>query len=137
MQIRVLIFDDEDSIRNILTTVLKIRGYEIFSYKDPSECSIYTSEKCDCGLFQCSDIIITDIQMPITNGIDFINNLSSKKCKVNNILVISGGLDYYDINGNVEKNIKFLQKPFSIHEISKILEEFEKNINPSRNLIHI
>ncbi len=137
MRIRVLIFDDDDKIRDLLKEVIKIKGYEIFDYKNPSECSISINDKCNCGESQCTDVIITDIQMPITNGIDFINDLMSKGCKVKNILVISGCDDYQYLENRMKNKIKFLKKPFSIHDILSVLNEFEQNIDPSRTLVHI
>ncbi len=137
MRIRVLIFDDDDAIRDLLKEVVKLKGYEIFDYRNPSECSISINEKCNCGQSQCTDVIITDIEMPVMNGIDFINDLSTKGCKANNILIISGCSDYPQIDKTVGKNIKFLKKPFSIHDILSALDEFEQNIDSSRTLINL
>jgi len=137
MRIRVLIFDDDDAIRDLLKAVVKIKGYEIFDYRNPSECSISINEKCNCGQSQCTDVIMTDIEMPIVNGIEFINDLSSKGCKVNNILIISGQVEPQTMDDVKNKNIRFIKKPFSIRDILSVLEEFEKNINPSRTLINL
>jgi DNA-binding NtrC family response regulator len=135
MKIRVLIFDDEDSVRGLLCKIVALKNYETFDYRNPSECFIYADDKCECKQSQCADIIITDVEMPVVNGISFINHLLSKECKANNILIVSGCEDYKTLEEVSDKKIKFLKKPFSIHAVLSILDEFEKNIDPSRTLI--
>ena len=136
MDIRVLIFDDDESIRNLLKTIVKKRGYEIFDYNNPSLCAIGINDKCDCGInSKCADIIITDINMPIINGVDFIKSLKEKGCKVKNIIVISTVDNVKELKLFLGEHIRFLNKPFSIHELTSILDEFEQNINIERELL--
>ena len=62
----ILITDDSKSIRAVVGTVLKIAGYNIIEAGDGSEgLDVLNSGKH-------VDLIITDLNMPNLNGIDFI-----------------------------------------------------------------
>ena len=137
-QIRVLVFDDEVTILKLLRYVLEARGYEVFTFLDPSFCPLHCQDSCKCGdSCCCADIIISDIRMFSVDGLSFIKNQIEKGCKVkpSNIAILSG----YWIPEVAEEmsplGIKGFQKPFFIDELEKWLDECEKNIDSDRNLI--
>ena len=62
----ILISDDSKSIRAVIGTVLKVAGYNIIEAGDGKEAlDVLTSGKS-------VDLIITDLNMPNMNGIEFI-----------------------------------------------------------------
>lgn len=136
MNIRVLIFEDEEMVRKLFIRLLQKKGYEIYDFEDPISCPLYEKAECNCPLNKmCADIIITDIKMPHTNGLKFVKEQKEKNCKVKNIVVISG-LVTPDLKEDIEKlGYKCLRKPFDTSELFNILDEFEKNIDPDRELI--
>jgi len=137
MKARVLIFDDDIFIRNILRTVLSRRGYEVIEFNNPSLFLMQKDEKCQCKNNEmCCDIFITDINMPFINGVEFIKKQKEKGCKVNNIIIISGGITN-EIMEDVKKiDCVFLEKPFSLSSLNKTLDKFEKLIDSDRKLIN-
>ena len=137
MKIRALIFDDEEIILRLLKTVLMGRGYEVLSYHNPSTCPVHLENVC-CDEDQvCADIIITDIKMPVVDGLTFLEKQKSKGCKVPNIGVISGywSPDAKERAANLE--CKTFQKPFTLGQLEDWLDECEKNIEPNRILADI
>jgi len=136
MTIRVLIFDDEDMIRQLFKNALSSRDYEILDFQNPSECPIYKKCKCDCKPNEmCADIIITDIRMPVVDGLTFIKKQRNKKCKVKNILMVSGYMSDKMKRMAAELGCICLRKPFDLDELMDVMDEFEKNIDPDRILI--
>ena len=61
----ILIADDEDSIRESLTIVLEDEGYNCTAVKDGGE----AIEAIDKASY---DIIVTDLKMPDTDGIELL-----------------------------------------------------------------
>lgn len=61
---RVLIADDEDSMRTLVARALKLDGHDTVTVEDGAEAlDVLTSEN---GAF---DLLLTDIKMPVMDGI--------------------------------------------------------------------
>ena len=135
-KIRIAIFEDESMVRNMLEMLLfqyaSIKGieYEILLYEDPTACPFKGAEKCLCSENEiCTDIIITDINMPHVSGIELIKGQIEKGCKVRNILVISGYTDQKIIEWVLGAGCKYLHKPFQMSELYDTIDKFEENID--------
>ncbi|MBW1984718.1 MAG: response regulator, partial [Deltaproteobacteria bacterium] len=91
-QIRVVLLEDSEDIRNILHEVLDMRGYEIYSFETPVICPLQLKPDCRCEENErCVDVIITDFYMPLINGLEFIENQKIKGCKAPYVAMMSGG----------------------------------------------
>ena len=127
---KVMILDDDPAIRTLLSIIFQRRGYKVFTYANPSECPLYSSESCPCSLKdQCPDIIITDFDMPKATGIDFLEALRRKGCKCSNLALISG----YSITDTIlerEANygVRFFAKPFHWNQINEWLDQVEVSL---------
>ncbi len=107
MKQTILIIDDQQSIRLLLTEILK-RDYSIVVADDGFQAMLWLSEG------NRPDLIITDIHMPNFDGITLIENLKNST-KMGNIPIIV-------LSGNEEEEFKekilrsgvfdFVQKPF-------------------------
>ena len=72
MKPRVLIFEDNDSLRSTLNKLLEELGYEVYTFSDPGMCPLHDSANLRSQLYHaCSDIIISDVNMPTETGIKF------------------------------------------------------------------
>ena len=132
---RVLIFDDDEAIRSLLWKYFDKRGYEVFTFPNPKACPLSDTESCECPNNEgCSDIILTDLEMPNLKGILFLENQIEKGCRCDHLALMSGYLSDSDIQRAQEKGIKVFRKPFSIREIDKWVSEVEKVISPARRL---
>ena len=132
---RVLIFDDSSGIRSLLWIFFDAKGYEVFTFPNPASCPISHKKTCPCPLEQsCSDIILSDVNMPIKKGIDFLKEQIQKGCKCKNMALMSGNFANEDIFRAEAMGLKLFKKPFRIEEIGKWVEERKKTIDPSRKL---
>ena len=83
MKPRVLIFEDNNTLRAALKNLLDDVGYEVQTFSDPGMCPQYYSSDHKCLLDDaCSDIIISDVNMPVESGLNFIKNRLNQGCKV-------------------------------------------------------
>lgn len=107
----VLIADDEEGIRKILSMALVRAGYEVIQASNGKEALRLLKETRQPIYF-----LITDVIMPELGGIELYEKVTKKYPEIKTIL-ISG---YTDKSvESLPKNVPFLQKPFNS---SKLIE---------------
>jgi YesN/AraC family two-component response regulator len=117
---KVLVVDDEDSVRKMLRTMLKNDVDEIIEAANGIEA------KALC-LNSDIDLIITDIVMPEKHGVDLVMELKQEMPNLP-IIAISGGggvtgrFDYLEIVNLMGVN-KVLSKPFEAKELRDMVHE--------------
>jgi len=134
---RVIIIDDDESVRQLLGRFLSKRGYEVHSFSDPSFCHVYRKHEGGCeNHHACADVLITDYKMPHMSGIELLKQQCANSCKqhCSNKAVISGML-----TGDEKALISSLgatvfHKPFTLKEIEAWLAEREKYFDLSAPL---
>lgn len=118
MAFRVLVIDDDEAVREIICNSLELGGLQATAAKDGAE-GIAVFEP---GAF---DVVVSDILMPGTEGIETIRTIRDRSSEVK-ILAISGG----DRNGNptfLNMALKLganasLMKPFRPAELLAAIE---------------
>lgn len=132
---RVLLLEDNVSILKLLTEVLEDRGYEVLGFSNPAICPLQMIPECRCGENQrCTDIIISDLQMPAITGLTFIENQRKKNCKCKHVALISAYWTDEDLAKAQTLKCKTFTKPFFFTELDKWLDQVEKTIDPGREL---
>jgi Response regulator containing CheY-like receiver, AAA-type ATPase, and DNA-binding domains len=92
MRLRAIVFDDEYAMRTLIGEILEERGYEVHVSSEPFSSSIFLESKCDCSVDTPRlNIFITDINIPNMTGLKFIKHQKKKRCKIQNIAIMSGG----------------------------------------------
>ena len=132
---RILIFDDSKEIRALLHDFFINKGYEVFSFPNPGSCPLFHEKICPCPTGEaCSDFILSDLNMPVQQGIDFLEEQLRKGCQCKNIILMSGDFTEKDVVRAKSIGSMLLKKPFGITEILEWLESIEKTIDPDRKL---
>ena len=135
MKIRALVFDDEKILRELISSVLKRREYEVHDFSEPGLCPLSLDRECPCPAgYTCADIIITDLNMPNITGLEFIENQIKHGCKVRNIALISGDWSEPETKRAHELGCLTFSKPLRIAELIDWLNQCEKRIDPNRKL---
>ena len=135
MNYRALIFDDQKEIRQILWSLFDSREYEVFTFPHPTLCPLSVEDHCPCPKEQaCSDVIVSDMEMPFKNGFDFIEEQLNKGCKCKNIALMSGAFTNAHFDKAKSLGITIFKKPFQIASITSWLDRIEKDIGPQRIL---
>ncbi|MFH0909403.1 MAG: response regulator [bacterium] len=135
MRPRVLIFDDDPLIRQMLWAVCDRRGYEVFTFPDPGLCPLDAKGQCPCESgTSCTDIIISDLEMPCVKGLDFVETLLGNGCHCRHIALMSGAWSDHNVARARELGCKLFAKPFPISEITEWLVQVERALSPDRQL---
>jgi two-component system, NtrC family, response regulator AtoC len=116
---RVLVVDDEENIRLVLKTLLKRNGYEVEAAKNGEEAIALIDS-------YGPDVVLTDVRMPRTGGLDLLNALKAKNNPAT-VIVMSA-------YGNVDQAIEamkagaydYIQKPFKPDEVVLTLRKAEE-----------
>ena len=109
---RVLIADDEASMRALVARAIAMDGHETVTAQDGAEAlEILTRER---GAF---DLLLTDIQMPIMDGIALALS-AARDFPDLTILLMTGFADQRERASNLEALVHdVITKPFSIADI--------------------
>jgi CheY-like chemotaxis protein len=115
---KILIVDDDPGIAHIIQVMLEGEGYTVEVAKDGNEgYSLFL-------LFH-PDLVLTDIQMPLKNGIELMMSIRLQNPAVKTIYM-SGDLRRFQRLLEEESKryqIRLLSKPFSKGELMKSLLE--------------
>lgn len=113
---KILVVDDEQDILEILKDLFKSEGHEV----DTFENALHAIERLTQNSF---DLIISDIKMPVMNGVDFLKNCRSKvPNQYKNFVFITGFAEVSEKEAIELGADKFYSKPLD-------LEDFIKDIN--------
>ncbi len=109
---RVLIADDEASMRALVARAIAMDGHETVTAEDGAEAlEILTRER---GAF---DLLLTDIQMPIMDGIALALS-AARDFPDLTILLMTGFADQRERASNLEALVHdVITKPFSVADI--------------------
>ncbi len=113
---RILVVDDEDSIRNVLSSMLCRLGYgDVVSAKSGEEALDILEESS-------FDLIISDMIMSGMNGIDLLKKVKQSDSNVLFIICTgSGKVDLYFEAMNYGA-FECLNKPVEINELKKVID---------------
>jgi DNA-binding response OmpR family regulator len=132
---RIIIFEDNDMLRSVLKDILEQVGYEVIAYSNPGLCPTYGSIIHDCPLDEaCSDVIISDVNMPTQNGLELMKERKRKGCKAKYQALMSGDWTDSDLKDAKELDCRLFHKPFNLKEMLRWLNHCNEQIDPERKL---
>ncbi|MGX5202455.1 sigma-54-dependent transcriptional regulator [Aliikangiella sp. IMCC44632] len=118
MNSRVLVVEDDQALRDALTTTLKIGGYHTSSV----DCAESALQLLNSN--ETPDMVITDIQMGEMSGIELLRNVRKTNASLPVILMTAHG----DISDAVEAMrlgaCDYLQKPFEPRSLKALIENY-------------
>ena len=133
--LRVVLLDDSEALRVVLSELLEHHGYEVLSFSSPTICPLQLRPACRCEKNEaCADVILTDLDMPGMDGLQFIENQRSKNCKCQHVAVMSGSLTAEDVSRAEELGCRVFEKPFDMQALFQWLDEIESGSRPARKL---
>lgn len=134
-KLRAVIFDRVEAVRDMIAVALRDRGYEILSFPEPGICPVYREDLSLCPREQaCSDLLITDNQLPKMSGLDFIERQRARGCKgaVRNMAVMAAHWAPQDLERARRLGCKVLKKPFRFRDITAWLDSLKNATDPDR-----
>ncbi len=117
-RLRILIVDDDLSLRKILYRILENGGYDVLSASSGAEA---------VAIFRKSsppvDLLITDYNMPGMNGLELAQECSAINAALP-VLCISGNFPEPEFRAEIDKRkCRFLAKPFRREELLRSCKE--------------
>ena len=135
MRHRAVIFEDDALIRYALWKLFDGRGYEVLTFPEPGMCLLHVVQECPCPSdTSCSDLIISDVNMSGTNGIDFLEGLIQKGCRQRHIALMSGNFSGTDLSRASQLGCTLFSKPLEMARLTTWIEDTERSIPPERKL---
>jgi len=120
---KILIVDDEDSIRDGCHQILSRKGYEVESTGDPFH-------GLEMALRNVYDLILLDVRMPKMGGLEILRKLKDENSVSSRIIMITG---YGTIPLAVEAMrygaFNFLTKPYSAGDLKEAVEDAFRDRN--------
>lgn len=122
---KFVIIDDEPGVLLILRAMFKRAGHEVITYDNPVVCPIFMSECCPCSpVALCPDVIISDIDMPEVNGIEFVTRVIDKTCHCRKVALLSGRKISGVLVSLVSKTgIGYFEKPLDLNAFNEWLSQ--------------
>lgn len=120
---RILLVEDEEKIRKVVTMMLRENGYVVLEAASAEEAQeIFEREK---GKFH---LVFSDVVMPGKSGIQLVDQLHSRKPELP-VLLSSGYVDTKSHRPTIhERGFPFLQKPYALDDLLRAIKE---TIEPS------
>ncbi|MBU1399298.1 MAG: response regulator, partial [Proteobacteria bacterium] len=116
---RLLVIDDEENMRHMLTAMLKKSGYVVDTAADGLEgLSMIDKERYD--------FILCDIKMPKMNGMDFLKRTRDKIGSTTVIMMSAYGTIDTAIEAMKEGAYDYISKPFKADEVFLALKKAEE-----------
>jgi CheY-like chemotaxis protein len=109
---RILITEDEDSLRSFVARALRLDGHETHEAADGAE----GLEKLSEGAF---DLLLSDIRMPVMDGIELAHRAHSEFPGMK-ILLMTGYAEQRERADDLSaKIVDVVSKPFALPDIRK------------------
>lgn len=116
---KIMIIDDEDSMRHMLSVILKREGYEPQAYQDAKKAlSALDSEDFD--------FILCDIKMPGMDGLEFLKALREKGAPQTVIMMSAYGTIDTAVECMKLGAYDYISKPFKADEIILTVKKAEE-----------
>ncbi|NUN06928.1 MAG: sigma-54-dependent Fis family transcriptional regulator [Bdellovibrio sp.] len=110
MKSRILVVDDEESIREFLEIMLKKEGYEVTLAEDGQKAKDLLTKKT-------FDMIISDLQMPHVTGIELLKHVKESYPDTVFMLITAFGTTETAVEAMKTGAYDYLTKPFKIDEV--------------------
>jgi PAS domain S-box-containing protein len=114
----VLLVEDEESVRQLVRETLAAKGYRVVE-ADNGESGVAVAAKHQGKI----DLVITDVVMPGMGGRELVKQLAQTRPETK-VLYLSGYTEDAIVSeGTIESGAAFLQKPFTLQNLSRKVRE--------------
>ncbi len=111
---KVLVIDDEKSMREFLAIMLEKEGYEV----DTAEEGPKALDLCKKELY---DLVITDIKMPRMDGLEVLHRLKEISKETAVIMITAYASTETAVHAMKEGAYDYITKPFNVDEIKMVI----------------
>src|ERR1035438_2577960 len=109
---RILVVDDEESIREFLEIMLKKEGYDVTLAEDGKKAQEILKKKS-------FDMVISDLQMPHVTGIELLKYVKDLNTDVVFMIITAFGTTETAVEAMKLGAYDYITKPFKIDEVRR------------------
>ena len=134
---RAIVCDDDESMQRLFRHALEAFGYEVLTAGTPMTCAFYRDHLDSCPQHdRCTDILITDNNMPNMTGLELLEIQHHGGCKLTskNKALMTGREDPELRKRAAVLGCHFFPKPLLISTLLAWLKECENRIDLSEPL---
>jgi len=113
---RILVVDDEESIREFFQIMLKREGYEVFTASNGREGFEFLKKNP-------VDLIISDIQMPEMSGLELLSKIKEFDPEMIMVMITAFGSTEIAVEAMKRGAYDYVQKPFKIDEVKIVIRQ--------------
>ena len=114
----ILLVDDEPIVRNSITEILQLKGYDVLQAENGRRAlEIYKAEGSKI------DLILLDMTMPVLTGMETLQRIREQDSQLPVILLSGYGEEQIDNQTMETLNTRFLKKPFKVDILLQNIEE--------------
>ncbi|MCS6897322.1 MAG: sigma-54 dependent transcriptional regulator, partial [Nitrospira sp.] len=126
---KILVVDDEESLRDVLSIMLKRTGYAVTSVGDGGE----AVELLNKEIF---DLVITDLRMPTIDGLEVLKAAKSASPETVVLVITAFASAESAVEAMKQGAYDYLTKPFQIDEVQLIIRNaLEKRRLTTENML--
>lgn len=114
-EIKILVVDDEEMMRSLLTKILSREGYQIVTATDGVHALEIMQE-------QEVNLVISDMKMPRMNGFELLKHIKNDSPDIGVIIMTAYGDTYTVKDALLLGADEYITKPFKSFEISLVVE---------------
>ncbi len=115
---RILLVEDETAILELIQTMLEDIGYQVIAAESPEEAVLLAG-----GQKESLHLLITDVVMPQMSGKELAVQLQKIHPKIKTLYMSGYTSNIIAHRGILEKGVYFINKPFSMRELSKKIRQ--------------
>jgi two-component system nitrogen regulation response regulator GlnG len=113
---RILVADDEESLRVVLKNSLKQRGYQVDCAEDGKEAASMIDKNA-------YDLILLDIRMPRMDGFELLEKVQKKENPTPVIMITAQDTMKNAIDAMKKGAFDYISKPFDIDELDLVVQK--------------
>jgi DNA-binding NtrC family response regulator len=126
---KILVVDDEKSILDLLSVVLRKEGYSVLT-------SLSATQALNIINKEDLDLVLTDIKLPQMSGMEILKYVKAKKPGIPVIMITAYGTIKQAVEAFKEGAIDYVVKPFDMEELKIIVAQgLEKHRLKQENIL--
>ena len=120
---KILVIDDEQSIRNLLDTLLRRKGYDVVLAESGQKgLEIFRRER--------PDVLVLDLKMPGMDGLTVLQQVHSLNPTQPVIILTGAGTPEAERQARALGVTEYVEKEFSLHLLGDALKRLLNNPDP-------